>query len=343
MSVVTREFKIGVIVVISIFVLVMGVNYLKGVNLFEKSTPYFAVYENVDGLATANPVIYNGFKVGLVKNIDFMPDGQGNFIVELNITEERLMITKDTRAKIISSDLFGSKAIQLELGDSSTYAVPGDTLFSDIEVGLAEAVRKELMPLKNKTDQLIDGVDDILVNLKAVFDDDATKGLPQAFESLERTMKNLEKTSMRLDNTIAENQSSLRSIFQNVESITKNLENNNEALTNVMANFSTLSDSLVKINFAETMGKADAALADFAEITEKINNGEGSISLLLNNDSLHNSLVDSNKELQFLLNDLYMNPWRYVHVSIFGKKPKEKYSKKELEQLRELINEEIKE
>lgn len=343
MSGVSREFKIGVIVVISIVVLVMGVNYLKGVNLFEESTSYYAVYDNVDGLATANPVIYNGFKIGIVRKIDFAPVGNGNFVVEMNITEDRLKITEGTRAKIISSDLFGSKAIQLELSDSTTFVQPGDTLMSDIEMGLAEAVRKELMPLKNKTDQLIDGVDDILVNLKAVFDDDATKGLPQAFESLERTMKNLEQTSLRLDNTIEENQSTLRSIFSNVESITKNLENNNEALTNVMQNFSTLSDSLVKIDFASTMSKADQALADFAEISEKINNGEGSISLLLNNDSLHNSLVDSNKELQFLLNDLYMNPWRYVHVSIFGKKPKEKYSKKELEQLRELINEEIKE
>ena len=234
-----------------------------------------------------------------------------------------------------------SKAIEIMLGESSELVVKGDTLMSENELGLAEAVKKELLPLKKKTDQMIDGVDEILENLKLVFDDDATKGLPKAFESMERMMINLERTSGRLDNTVAENQQTLKSIFNNVEGITSNLEKHNEELSNIITNFSSISDSLAKINFAETMQKADLALSDVAEITNKINNGEGTMAMLLNNDSLHNSLVQSNEELQYLLNDLYMNPWRYVHVSIFGKKPQEKYSKRELKQLRELIDEEI--
>lgn len=339
----SREVKIGVIILIAIAAVFFGVNYLLGQDFFKKNTNYYALYENIDGLTESNPVLFNGYRIGQVSKIKLQPTDSSNFTVEFLISEENLQIPSDSKAKIISSDFFGSKAIEIILGESPTMAEVGSRLTSETELGIAEAVKKELLPLKNKTDELIDGVDDILVNLQAVFDDEATKGLPQAFESLERMMQNLERTSVRLDNTVAENQQTLKSIFTNVEEITSNLNENNEALTNVIQNFSSISDSIAKIDFVMTMSKADEALADFAEITEKINNGEGSISLLLNNDSLHTALLDSNKELQYLLNDLYMNPWRYVHVSIFGKKPKEKYSKRELEQLRDLINEELEE
>lgn len=339
----SREVKIGVIILIAIAAVFFGVNYLLGQDFFKKTNNYYALYENIDGLTESNPVLFNGYRIGQVSKITLQPTDSSNFTVEFLVSEENLEIPKDSKAKIVSSDFFGSKAIEVILGDSLNMASTGDTLQSETELGIAEAVKKELLPLKNKTDELIDGVDDILVNLQAVFDDEATKGLPQAFESLERMMQNLERTSVRLDNTVAENQQTLKSIFTNVEEITSNLNQNDEALTNVIQNFSSISDSIAKIDFVTTMSKADEALADFAEITEKINNGEGSISLLLNNDSLHTALLDSNKELQYLLNDLYMNPWRYVHVSIFGKKPKEKYSKRELEQLRDLINEELEE
>ena len=337
----SREVKIGIIVVISLAAAIFGVTYLKGEQLFEEKTYYYSFYKNIDGLNEGNPIVFNGFKIGQVTKIDLNISNEANFKIEFKITDERLPIPQDSKAKIISSDLFGSKAIEIMLGESSELVVKGDTLMSENELGLAEAVKKELLPLKKKTDQMIDGVDEILENLKLVFDDDATKGLPEAFESMERMMINLERTSGRLDNTVAENQQTLNSIFNNVEGITSNLEKHNEELSNIITNFSSISDSLAKINFAETMQKADLALSDVAEITNKINNGEGTMAMLLNNDSLHNSLVQSNEELQYLLNDLYMNPWRYVHVSIFGKKPQEKYSKRELKQLRELIDEEI--
>lgn len=343
MNKVSKEFKIGLIFVAGIAVLIVGVNYLKGVNLFEKQNSYYGIYENVDGLAISNPVVLNGFKVGQVSKINFVSPGNGSLLVTFTINENDLAIPSDSKARIISSDFFGSKAIDLVFGESPVVAEPGDTLHSEIEVGLAEAVRVELKPLKNKTDQLIKGVDDILANLNAVFDADATKGLPLAFESLQRTMETLEKTSITLNATVEENRANMGAIFTNVESITRNLKNHNEDLSAIMTNFNQISDSLAQINFAATVNKVDNAMGDFAEAMEKVNNGEGTIGQLMNNDSLHTELVESNQELQYLLNDLYMNPWRYVHVSIFGKKPKEKYSKKELKQLRELIDSQMEE
>lgn len=340
---ISKEFKIGVIVIVSLTVLIIGVNYLKGISLFLNQRTYFAEYENVDGLGPSNPVVLNGFKVGQVKSVDFHSNGQGSLMVSFTIDKEELQIPANTTARIFSSDFFGSKAIELFLGDSGEMAQKGDTLLSEMQVGLAEAVRIELVPLKQKTDQLIQGVDDILNNIQAVFEDDATKGLPQAFERLQNTLVNLEQTSITLKGTIQSNSSTITSIFDSVDSIATTLAANNQRIDNIIQNLDAVSDSLAKVEFAATVKKADKALGDFAEAMEKVNKGEGTVGQLLNSDSLHTSLLETNQEVQYLINDIYMNPWRYVNVSVFGKKPKEKFSKKELKQIRELIDEQIEE
>jgi phospholipid/cholesterol/gamma-HCH transport system substrate-binding protein len=339
---VSKEFKIGTIVLISMVLLVVGVNYLKGISLFINQRTFFAVYENVDGLGPANPVVLNGFKVGQVKTVGFHPKGDGSLLVSFMIDKDELNVPLNTKARIISSDFFGSKAIELLLGDSSVMALKNDTLPSEIEMSIAEAVRIELVPLKKKTDQLIQGVDDILINLQAFFEDDATQGLPKVFESLQRTMENLERTSYRLDNAIASNSSTLTSIFNNVDSITDNLRANNARISNIVRNLDSVTDSLARVDLAATLTKADRALGDFAEVMDKVNNGDGSIAMLLNTDSLHQSLIQTNLEVQYLINDLYMNPWRYVSVSVFGKKPKDQLSKKELKQIQEIVDAELK-
>lgn len=337
----SKEFRIGVLVTAGLILLVLGVNYLKGSNPFKPSNSYFAKYDAIDGLAVSNPVLVNGFKVGQVSKVEFSEIGDGTLLVAFDIEQSNLKLPDDTRARIFSSDLFGTKAINLIAGDSPNLAVPGDTLISDLEVGIAEAVRIELMPLKNKTDQLIDGVDDILENLKAVFEADATLGLPTAFESIQRTVESLEQTSLQLDAMVAENRETLSSIMTNVDGITANFRNHNDELSNVMENFSDISDSLAAVNFAATINRADRSLAHVETITRKIAEGEGSLGKLVNSDSLHDDLMATNQELQYLINDLYLNPWRYVRVSVFGKKQEKNLSKKELKRLRKLIQDEL--
>lgn len=146
---VSKEFRIGALVIAGLILLVLGVNYLKGFNLFSPSSTYHAHYEKIDGLAVSNPVLVNGYKVGQVTKIKFAPSGNGSLVVSFDIAESALQLTKDAKAKIISSDLFGTKAIDLIAGISEERALPGDTLLSDLEVGLADAVRIELIPLKN--------------------------------------------------------------------------------------------------------------------------------------------------------------------------------------------------
>ena len=291
----SKEFRIGMLVIAGLALLILGVNYLKGFNPFSPSNTYYASYEKIDGLAVSNPILVNGFKVGQVTDVRFSDAGDGTLLVAFDIEQSNLKMPDDTRAKIFSSDLFGTKAIDLIAGESQTLAVPGDTLIADLEMGIAEAVRIELLPLKNKTDQLIDGVDDILENLKAVFEADATLGLPTAFESIQRTVESLEKTSLQLDAMVAENRSTLSSIMTNVDGITTNFKNHNDELANVMTNFSDISDSLAAVNFAATINRADQSLAQIEEITRKINRGQGSLGQLVNSDSLHEGLITTNR------------------------------------------------
>lgn len=336
-----KELKIGILVLVGAGILILGVNYLKGFNPLGRGTEFHAIYNRVDGLAVSNPVIVNGFKVGQVSSIEFDASGTGGLHVTFLIDQPKLQLTQGTVARIVSNDLFGTKAIDLIAGRGAGLAQSGDTLFSDIEMGLAESVKQELIPLRQRTDQLIAGVDEILLNLQTVFQDSATQGLPKAFESIQRTMENLEGTSKTLDLTVAENRSALKGIVDNMESLTGFVNSQQGALSNALGNFSQISDSLANLQLATTLRRADQSVAELNRLLSGLNAGEGSLGKLLKSDSLHDGLMSTNKEMQFLINDLYLNPQRYVRVSVFGGREKRNMSKKELERLQRLIDAEL--
>ena len=338
---ISQEFKIGTLMILGVALLFIGVNYLKGFNPFTKQVHLYAVYNKIEGLSVSNPVLVNGFKVGQVSNVTFSPEGDGSLLVEFTIEESKLRVPIDSEAKIYSSDLFGTKAIKIEPGITRTYAQPGDTLLSSVEIDIQTAVRKELEPLRRKTEDLIKGVDEILINMKAVFEDDATQGLPSAFESLHRTIRTLEKTVDNLDGLVVENRVLFKNVMSNIDALAQNLNDNNKKITNIITNFSDLSDSLVTVDIAKSLAKADKAMDEIANVTNRINKGEGTIGKLLVNDSLYNGLVDSNIEIQELLDDLQLNPWKYVRISLFGRKQSAKMSKGDLKRMEKMIREEM--
>ena len=184
-------------------------------------------------------------------------------------------------------------------------------------------------------------MDEILLNLQTVFQDSATQGLPKAFESIQRTMENLENTSRTLGHDRGREPTALKGIVDNMENLTGFINDQQGNLSNALGNFSQISDSLANLELASTLKRADASIAELNRVLEGLNAGEGSLGKLLKSDSLHDGLVATNKELQFLLNDLYLNPQRYVRVSVFGGKEKRKLSEKELERLQRLIDAEL--
>ncbi len=330
-----REFLIGVLVVVSIVLMYFGLSYLKGVNLLQKQLKFYGVYDNAAGLQASNPVILNGYKIGIVKAVHLHENGSGKIVVEVLLRDANLQIPDDTQLEIYDADLFGGKAIQLILGSNTLLAEDRDTLQTSISLGLAESVKQEIEPLKQKTTQLFASVDSLMTNIRKVLSSEQTEDLGEIFSSLKNTMNNLERTSSELNGALSSNKGKLSAIFSNVESISANLKNNNEALTHAIQNVSLITDSLAKLNLTTTLSKVNNALAGVNEITNEINAGHGSLGKLIKTDSLHTEVMSASHSLDLLLNDMRVNPKRYLSFSVIGRKSEEgELSKRELEQLR---------
>ncbi|MFH0865477.1 MAG: MlaD family protein [Bacteroidota bacterium] len=315
-----REVKVGILVVASFVFLYWGFNFLKGRNYLSSNRIFYAKYEQVNGLAKANWVMVNGVKVGEVSGIEFM-DAKGNVLVEMSV-DNSIEIPRNTISRIYNSDVLGSKAIQFILGDGSDMAESGDTLASDIQPSITEEVSFQMLPIKRKAESVMASLDSVLAVIQYVFNEDTRDNLAHSFESIKFVIQNLEHTTYNIDTLMTTQRNRLAQIFANIESISSNFKNNNSKLTNIISNFSAISDSLSKAKIVSTINNANSAISNFSRITEKINNGEGSLGLLINNDSLYYELEKSSKDLDLLLEDLRLNPQRYVHVSVFGKNPK---------------------
>ncbi|HET7819198.1 MAG TPA: MlaD family protein [Bacteroidia bacterium] len=314
---ISRELKTGIVAVIAIAIFVYGFNFLKGKNIFSKQDTYYAIYPQVSGIVEANPVQVNGFKVGRVNKIELL-DTTGRLLVTISISDEKLKIKKGTTARIVSSDLLGAKAIELIMSNSSEYAKDGDTLMAETEASLQETVNATVKPLKDKAEKLIGSIDSIITVAQTVLNKSSQDNIIKSFDNIKHTLETFDKTAVRLDNMVASEQSKISNIFSKVEAISTNLANNSDKISNVIKNFSSISDTLAKANIAKTIDKASNALAQVSDIMEKINKGQGSAGLLVNDTKLYNNLTAASGSLDSLMKDMELYPWRYF--SLYGKK-----------------------
>ncbi len=313
---ISRELIVGIIFIVTVGLFFWGFNFLKGSDIFKKQREFYVEYDAVNGLIKANPVVINGLKVGQVKDLYFSPDNSGNIIVILVLNND-FPIPKNSIARIYSSDLMGSKAIDLQLGKSNTLAQSGDTLKAKVEASLKEEVNAQVQPLKKKAEDLMGSIDSVVTVIQTIFNENARKNLENSFESIKNTLVSLQNTTYNIDTLVISEKNRLSSIITNIDEITKNLKANDENISNILANFSTLSDTLAKSEIPKTFINANKSIEKLSKILEKINSGEGSLGLLLHNDSLYIDLQKSSSDLNKLLEDIRLNPKKYVRFSIF--------------------------
>ena len=312
---INNETKVGIITVFAVTILILGYNYLKGKDIFTDTVDIYAEYSQINGIKESNPILYNGFVVGKITKLSL--SSRGTISARLTIKPE-LQIPDNTIAKIVSQDLLGAKAIELFLGDSRTFIEEGDTIRTDMEMSLAESVNSQVLPIKQKAEQLLGTVDSILVSVQYILNPNFRMNIDESFASIKRSIETLEITSTRVDSMVKFQAARFKVITNNIESISTNLRNNNEKITNILQNIDQISDSLTKVNFVETIDRANKALSDIAIITEKINTGQGTLGMLVNDEMLYKNLNQSSKDLDKLLVDLRLNPKRYVSLSLFG-------------------------
>ncbi len=305
----STEIKIGIIFVVCLFVFIWGINFLKGQNIFSKNNHYYAVYNNIKGITESSPVMVNGYQIGQVDKIRLIEDN--HLILSLGIVK-KFKIPENSVARIISSDFMGTKAIEMILSNNKDYYQNGDTIKSSFEPELKEQINKEIGPIKDRAEN-------ILVHIDSLISQTLDK---QSRDDISKSISHLHNTTENLNKIVEEEKEMLKKIFANLESVTSNIEKSNTEVTQTINNLSTISDSIAQSNLKATINSTNSAVTQLSNILESINSGEGSLGMLVNNDTLYRNLEASTKSLDKLLEDMRLHPKRYVHFSVFGKKDK---------------------
>ncbi len=303
-----KEIQIGVVFVIVLILSVWGFNFLKGRNILKTSNTYVAIYSNIKGLAEANPVLLNGYKVGQVSEINIIPGKDNKLKVEFRV-EENVNIPLHSTA-LIQSDIMGTSSIKLLLSDHVEFHQGGDTLKSNVETGFSEKLKDEIFPLKQKTEELIASLN-IFIN--DVFNETNKKNISESFQHINTTTESLSLLLKQEKETLA-------NISNNLESVTQTIKENNLEIASTIKNMRSVSDSLKASRLKSAINSAESSLKEMESILSKINNKQGTLGELVNNDTLYKNLESVSKELDTLINDIYKNPKRYIQFSVFGSK-----------------------
>jgi len=285
---------------------IFSFNYLKGINLLEKSRYFIVVYDNVEGLVASNPVTINGFKIGNVQKINLSADGSNKLEIKLIIDNE-VEFSKSSKAELYETGLIGGKAIAIIPNyQDGSIAESGDYLQGTIKPGLTELVNQKLTPLQDKLESAIQNADKVVLNINELLSDDTKTSLQQSILNFKNISESLNETTNNVNSIILNNSNAIENSLKNIESSSKNI---NE-----------ITKSVSDANVSDLISKLNSTVSNFNLALNKINNGNGSVSKLLENDAIFNNLEKATSELEALINDIKVNPNRYVHFSIFGKK-----------------------
>jgi phospholipid/cholesterol/gamma-HCH transport system substrate-binding protein len=306
-----NETKVGILAAFAIALLIIGYNFLKGNSIFSSETSLFARYTRVDGLTVSKPVLINGYQIGRVAKLQLEPGGTILATLSINSKYE---IPENSIARLEGTDLLGSKAIVMSLGNSKKMAEDGFTLNANVEKGLMEQVQ----PVQKKAELIIGKMDSILSSVNSILNPNFQKNVDKSFNSIAGTLASLETTSKKVDGLVGSESARIEAIFKNVEGITANLNNNNKKISDILTNINTVTDKFAAANFKETLDKANSAIGDLQSVISGIKEGKGSLGQLLNDKTLSDNLNSASKNLDALMIDLKANPKRYVHFSVFG-------------------------
>lgn len=298
---------------VALALLFIGYNFLKGNDVFSRENEFYTDYDNVDGLTVSKPVVVNGYQIGRVSQMHLLENGKIRTHFKI---QKEYKIPSNTVARIVSADLLGSKAIVFQLGNSKTIAKSGDPLLSDVQANLLEKVE----PLQLKVENLVVKLDSVLSAVNTALDQEFQRDFKNSLRSISISLTNMETITSEVEGLMGSEKIRFAKIMQNLESITDNFQRNNSKINNILTNLDSLSDDLSKTEIRATIDNATQAVKNVEAITAKINNGEGSIGLLLNDDNLYNNLNNASESLENLIRDVEERPGKYIRLSIFGRK-----------------------
>ena len=302
----SKEIKTAVLVLASITLFIWGYSYLKGKDLLTNYKVLYVQYDNVEGLIVSSPVTISGLNVGKVSKIT-LDNTSGKVTVEMQIKSD-FPIKKSSVAEIYAPSPIGGKQIAILPGKDGRDAVTGDTLISSSKLGLTDEVARQIVPLKDKITKLLDNANVMLESVNQVLDAKTKENLQNSLANLNETIAQFKGASTQVNSLLADNKSKINGTMTNMEKAT--------------ANFSKVSDSLAKVNIGPTIKNLQKTLENVDKMMADMQAGKGTMGKLIKDDALYNNFNKTSKELELLLQDLRLNPTRYVNVSLFGKKNK---------------------
>ena len=315
----TNELKVGAVAVLSITVLILGFNFLKGKKYFTKNTTIFGKYGNVQGLAASNPVIINGLQVGTVYKISTDKDMR-QIIVNMNITKD-IYIPRNSIA-MIKPNLLSTPSIQITLGDDVRNLKNNDTIFTEVNTGIFDDVLKKVDPVLFEVRKAVTSIDTLLGKVNGVIDPSAKNNIGTTLENLNRITAAMIVSTASLNQLLNSQTGTLAKTLANTNSITGNLAANNEKVTSVLTNLEKTTTNLSQLDLQKTLNTLNATVNDLKLMTAKLDSNKGTAGLLLNDPSLYRNLASTSNKLNLLIDDIRINPKRYVSISVFGKKQK---------------------
>jgi phospholipid/cholesterol/gamma-HCH transport system substrate-binding protein len=310
---ISNETKVGILAALAITLLILGFNFLKGKNLLERKNTIYAVFPRVDALSPSDPIKINGLQVGLVSDLEEKDENLSGVVVALNITK-KINIPENSYAMIMSSPL-GSSTLNIVLGTSEKYIQEGDTLVTRASGGIMEDLKGTLSPTVDKVNGTLKSLDSLVEQVGVVLD-------PKTKANLQAVIANLATASSSLTTLVNTQNGALAASLNNMSSFTGNLKRNNDSINHIIKNVDVMTQKFASLELEATLTKLQAAVDNLNVTLNKVNKGDGTLGLLMNDPKLYNNLNATTNSLNILLQDVRLHPKRYVNVSVFGKKDK---------------------
>lgn len=310
---ISNETKVGALTAIAIVILIMGFNFLKGRNLTERNDKIMSVFPDIKGLQVSNPVYIKGLQVGKVYEMHEKDNDLSGIVVTFTLTKN--INIPDNSVAVINSDILGSNSLEIKLGNSKNFIDHGDTLQTTQKLGIMTEITNSLNPALNNVNKTLASLDQLIQQLSATLD-------PKTQGNLQSIITSLTSTSKQLERLIGAQSAVLGKTLNNVEAITGNFARNGGKIDSTLTNLQKTTASLANANIDQTLQSVRATMAKLDQTLTSVNSKNGSIGMLLNDRQLYNDLRMTNRSLTTLLDDIRVNPKRYVSVSVFGKKQK---------------------
>ncbi len=293
-----KELKVGLFSAITLVLLYLGFNYLKGVDFFESKKIYYAIYDNIDQLAVSNPVLINGYAVGRVSHIKILQNRNNHVLVEMEIDAD-IVITDSTKA-ILNSELLGGKSVLLNMGHSKKNLKPGDTLRTEVAKGMFDVLSETATPVAT----------DLQTTLRKF--NTTIDNFGKNFEKLDLILAGLQKTPGLINKTLITTNNSIEGLSASFKNDADKINVMLDELKPTLANFKVISDSLKKIQLNQTLLKTQRTLTSLNESLAKLKKGDNTVGRLLTEDSLYVNLNKLLISLNQLSNNFNNNPNQFL-------------------------------